>query len=225
MMKAETQKLVIIDYGMGNLRSVSKAWQHEGGCARIVDEPREVGQAEALVLPGVGAFGDGMAALQHQGWDRFIPGWINEGRPFFGICLGLQLLFAYSEESAVAGLGVFPGKVKRFSRDTSLKVPHMGWNTIHFRQTTPLNAGLREDGEAFYFVHSYYVEPEEDALIWCDTDYGKHFVSGIARGSCFATQFHPEKSQAKGLCLYRNFITMLSGKEAIPRTDYADKGA
>ena len=211
-----TPELAVIDYGMGNLRSVAKAWEHEGASVWTVSEPKEVGQAAALILPGVGAFGDCMAALNQRGWADFIRGWIRDDRPFFGICLGFQALFERSEEGAVAGLGIFPGEVLRFDLAVPLKVPHMGWNTVRFCQDTPLNEGLADTGESFYFVHSYYVRPEAEALVWCESEYGIRFASGIASGSCFATQFHPEKSQAKGLALYRNFIELVgSGKNGL----------
>lgn len=203
-------KLAVIDYGMGNLRSVLRAWQHVGAEAFLVNHPNGINNADALVFPGQGAIVDAMRLLKSSGFADVIRGWIAEDRPFFGICLGLQALFEHSEEGDTAGLGVFKGRVKRFQADSSLKIPHMGWNTVSFENESPLTAGLRSGIDQFYFVHSYYIEPEDSTLGCFYTDYGGSFVSGIRSGNCYATQFHPEKSQAKGLQLYRNFLRSLN---------------
>ena len=203
-------QLAVIDYGMGNLRSVAKAFEHEGAQVQIIRSPEEIGSAQALILPGVGAVGDCIDGLKATGLDDTIRAWIAEDRPFFGICLGLQALFEHSEEGNVKGLGIFPGKVVRFQVEPPLKVPHMGWNTVSFRHHAAPNSSLPLDGASFYFVHSYYVQPSEEALIWCEAEHGEKFTSGIQSGRCFATQFHPEKSQAQGLKVYRAFIDSMN---------------
>jgi glutamine amidotransferase len=202
-------RIAVINYGMGNLRSVSQALQAVGAEVRVCAQPDQVGDADGLVLPGVGALADCVAALNSSGFATFVREWIAADRPFLGVCLGLQALFDHSEEGNVAGLGIFPGRVVRFRRPPEFKVPHMGWNTVAFsRPGSPLLDGLRAAEESFYFVHSYYVVPEDPALTFGTCDYGGAFTAAIARGQCFATQFHPEKSQAKGLALYRNFTRL-----------------
>lgn len=199
--------VAVIDYGMGNLRSVAKAVEAAGAAVRIVTRPDEIGDAAGLVLPGVGALADCVGALKASGLDRAVKEWIQADRPFLGVCLGLQALFEFSEEADTPGLGVFRGKVVRFRLPAEFKIPHMGWNTVRFTQPgSPLVAGLKPEGEAFYFVHSYYCVPAEPALVLAECDYGVRFAAAIARGRCFATQFHPEKSQAKGIQVYRNFV-------------------
>lgn len=205
-------RLAVIDYGMGNLRSVVRAWEHVGADAHLVSEPGQIGGADALVFPGQGAIVDAMRLLETTGFDRTIRDWIAADRPFFGICLGLQALFEHSEEGDTAALGVFKGEVKRFHLmpgEPSLKIPHMGWNCVSFETGAPLTEGLESGIDQFYFVHSYYIEPKDPVLALFRTDYGGEFVSGIRSGNCYATQFHPEKSQAKGLHLYRNFLRSL----------------
>jgi glutamine amidotransferase len=199
--------IAVIDYGAGNLRSVTKAVEAAGGRPRVVTSPGQVGEAHGLILPGVGALGDCVGALRRTGLDELVREWIGGDRPFLGVCLGLQALFEFSEEADTMGLGIFPGRVLRFRPPRELKVPHMGWNTVRFVQPgSPLAAGLAAEGEAFYFVHSYYAAPRDRALVLAECDYDGPFTAAIARGRCFATQFHPEKSQAKGLQIYRNFI-------------------
>jgi len=167
----------------------------------------EESEYDALVLPGVGALGDCIEGLRLTGMDRWVCDWINDERPFFGICLGFQALFDHSEEGNVSGLGVFPGCVRKFSIDPLLKVPHMGWNSVSFEQgADDLFRENLQDGDQFYFDHTYHVIPEDSSLAWGVTDYGGPFVSAIRRRNCLATQFHPEKSQAKGLQIYRNFL-------------------
>ncbi|MGZ0657639.1 imidazole glycerol phosphate synthase subunit HisH [Coraliomargarita sp. W4R53] len=202
-------RLAVIDYGMGNLRSVVRAWEHVGADAYLVSEPSQIGSADALVFPGQGAIVDTMRLLQVTGFDRAIRDWIAADRPFFGICLGLQALFEHSEEGDTAALGIFKGSVKRFVIDPSFKIPHMGWNTVTFEAGAPLTEGLVSGQDQFYFVHSYHIQPQDPSIALFHSDYGGQFVSGIRSGNCYATQFHPEKSQAKGLHLYRNFLRSL----------------
>ena len=203
------KKIAVIDPGMGNLRSVCKAWEHAGAEVTLVAEPSAVGGPDGVVFPGQGAITDCMAALRATGFDDLIRSWIAEDRPFFGICLGLQALFEHSEEGDVPALGIFPGEVKRFRLPVGMKVPHMGWNSVDFKkEPSVMLEGLRPSGDQFYFVHSYYVTTPADEIVWCTAEYGHPFAAGIRRGNCFATQFHPEKSQAKGLQIYRNFLQM-----------------
>jgi len=202
-------RLAVVDYGMGNLRSVLRAWEHVGADACLVDAPDQIGSADALVFPGQGAIVDAMRLLRETGFDDVIRDWIAADKPFFGICLGLQALFEHSEEGDTPALGIFRGRVKRFQIDPSLKIPHMGWNTVSFEVGKPFTGGLVSGEDQFYFVHSYYVVPEDRTVRLFESDYGGGFVSGICSGRCIATQFHPEKSQAKGLHLYRNFLTSL----------------
>lgn len=201
-------KIAVIDNGICNLRSVTKALEAVGAAPQVVRSPEELVAANAsgLVLPGVGALRDCVAALRATKLDAAVKQWIESDRPFLGVCLGMQALFDRSEEGKVQGLGIFPGEVRRFRLPPSLKVPHMGWNTVRFRQPeSPLAGGLLQEGEAFYFVHSFHCVPANGDLVLAECDYGGPFVAAIGRGRCFATQFHPEKSQAKGLAIYRNF--------------------
>jgi glutamine amidotransferase len=205
--------ITIIDYGMGNLRSVQKAFEQVGCHARVTADPEVVARADRLVLPGVGAFRDCMRNLTAGGFVAPIHAHISAGKPFLGICLGLQLLFTESEEfGRHAGLGIIPGKVVRFPDNLrqageGLKVPHMGWNRIMLRRAAPLYRGV-SDGSFAYFVHSYYVIPDDPAVIATETDYGQAFCSSIWRDNIMATQFHPEKSQAVGLQMLKNFGEM-----------------
>jgi len=198
--------IVIIDYQMGNLRSVQKAIETTGNNAIVTSDPELVATAEKIILPGVGAFAD---AIREPIVDA-----IRQGKPFLGICLGLQLLFDFSDEGGKhIGLGVIPGAVRRFSGsafvgENGLKVPHMGWNqVVPTQEDCPLMAGLAPM-EYFYFVHSYYVQPERSELSWLATDYGGSFCAAIWRENLFATQFHPEKSQEAGLQLLKNFAEL-----------------
>jgi glutamine amidotransferase len=197
----------IVDYGMGNLRSVLKAFEQVGASARIVERASEIQACDRLVLPGVGAFKDAIANLRERGLDEPILRHIENGRPFLGICLGLQLLFDYSEEDGRhEGLGVLRGRCVRFDVDETmkLKVPHMGWNQLDFAYPSPLVEGLTS-GCSVYFVHSYHVEPEDDEIVATTTDYGRPFVSSVGRDNIAAVQFHPEKSQGVGLRILENF--------------------
>jgi len=200
--------VALIDYGMGNLRSVHRALEAAGAEVSIVREPREVGTAVALVFPGQGAIVDAMREIKRTKFDIFLKDWLAADKPFFGICLGLQMLFEHSEEGDTDGLGIFRGNVRRFEETPSQKIPHMGWNTISVRKENAgtLANGLARDGEFFYFVHSFYVETPQKEIVWSETNYGRNFVSAVRRGNVFATQFHPEKSQVKGLRLYENFL-------------------
>lgn len=204
-------KIAVIDNGICNLRSVTKALEAVGATPCVVRTPEEVKASDAagLVLPGVGALRDCVASLRATGLDGTVKQWIAADRPFLGVCLGMQALFEKSEEGGVIGLGIFPGEVLRFRRPASFKIPHMGWNTVTFVQSeSPLANSLMRDGEAFYFVHSYHCVPADASLILAECDYGGPFTAAIGRGRCFATQFHPEKSQAKGLQIYRNFASV-----------------
>jgi len=213
-------KIAIVDYGMGNLRSVARAMQTTGADVQIITTPAEMARADGVVFPGQGAIVDTMVFLKRTGFDSALRDWIAADKPYLGICLGLQALFEVSEEGGgTPCLGVFPGKIVRFRLPPGLKVPHMGWNTVRFSQpNAPLVAGLRTEGEAFYFVHSYYVVPEDRGLVLAECDYGNPFVCAIARANCFATQFHPEKSQARGLLIYRNFAGHCAAVAANPAT-------
>lgn len=196
--------IAVIDYGMGNLRSVQKALEHVGHQAVVTRDRGTLSNASHLVLPGVGAFADCMRNLEQLGLvDPLLDG-IQQGKPFLGICLGMQLLFTKSEEFGIhRGLDLIKGRVVRFP-STGLKVPHMGWNRIRPRRSHPLLDGLPE-GSYVYFVHSYYVVPDNPDVIVTGTDYGVEFASSIARDNIFACQFHPEKSQSVGLRILKNF--------------------
>lgn len=203
--------IAIVDYGMGNLRSVQKAFEKLGVGAEIVRSPEQIHQAEKLVLPGVGAFRDAIHELQRLNLDEPIREHIRRDKPFLGICLGLQLLFDVSfEDGEWKGLGVLAGDVVRFPEMPELKVPHMGWNTLDRARPVPLLEGVPSDASV-YFVHSYYVRPQDESVVAARTNYGVSFTSMIARGNLFATQFHPEKSQKVGLRLLENFATRSAG--------------
>jgi glutamine amidotransferase len=199
--------IAIVDYGMGNLRSVSKAFQSQGLPVNVTRDPHDIQNADGLVLPGQGAFGDCVKNLEENGIFHTIKEFIESGRPYLGICLGLQVLFEESEESpGVAGLGLLRGKVVRFPafQKERLKVPHMGWNRIEIRKKAVLLEGI-PDGSWFYFVHSYYPVPEDGGVIAITTQYGIEFTAAVETGNIFACQFHPEKSSTHGLRLLRNF--------------------
>jgi len=193
----------IIDYGVGNLRSVEKAFAANGCDAVVSSDERVLRTAERLVLPGVGAFAACMTALAERGFDQLVRERVAQGTPLLGVCVGMQMLFEESEEfGTTRGLGLLPGRVRRFSED--LVVPHVGWNRIRQRVAHPLLDGI-EDAAFFYFVHSYYCEPAEDEVILGETDYGLPYASVVARENLCGVQFHPEKSQAAGLRLLSNF--------------------
>jgi glutamine amidotransferase len=202
--------IAIIDYDMANLRSVQKGFEHVGAAAHIISKPEEIERADKIVLPGVGAFQDAVATLRSRNLAQPILAHINKGKPFFGICLGLQMLFDVGyEDGEHKGLGVLRGKCVRFDVDAKLglKVPHMGWNQLKLRHPSPILRDLAREASV-YFVHSYHVVPDDESVIATTTDYGGDFVSSIARGNIVATQFHPEKSQKVGLQILANFAAM-----------------
>ena len=213
--------IVVIDYGMGNLHSVRKALEVAGARARASSDPRDIERAEKIVFPGVGSFGEAMKELKRRKLITPIKKAIAEGKPFLGLCLGLQLLFEKSEEApGVKGLGVLRGEVRRFRRAScvvrgaceELKIPHMGWNNIlrntqYARRKTDILKGV-PDGSYMYFVHSYYVKPKDKNVALTTTGYGMDFVSGVRKDNVYALQFHPEKSQELGLRILRNFVKL-----------------
>ncbi len=202
--------IAIIDYGMGNLRSVQKGFEKVGFEAVVTADPKLVLEADRVVLPGVGAFRDCIRNLEEGGFIEPILKVVREGRPFLGICLGLQLLFTESEEFGLhKGLDIIPGRVVRFPEGMTengekLAVPHMGWNQLTLKKETPLFRGIA-DGTNVYFVHSYYVKPDDPAVVATTTGYGIDFCSAVCRDNVMATQFHPEKSQENGLKILKNF--------------------
>lgn len=199
-----------MDYGSGNLRSVEKALRKVGADVRVITGPDGLKNARAAVLPGVGAFDDCITAMQKQELLESVRDFIQSGRPFLGICVGYQALFDRSDEfnSCAAGLGVFRGKVVRFKDQPGLKVPQIGWNQIEFATTQcPLFKGVA-DRSYVYFVHSFFPKPEDDSIVSARTEYGQTFASAIWKDNVFATQFHPEKSQAVGLKLLENFVQL-----------------
>jgi glutamine amidotransferase len=200
--------IAIIDYEMGNLRSVQKAFECVGHSATITSDPGELADADKIVLPGVGAFRDAIGALRDRKLVEPIRAAIGGGKPFLGICLGLQLLFDKSyEDGEFQGLGVVPGSVDRFRVPREFKVPHMGWNQVRFRRRPPVFDGV-PDGSHFYFVHSYYVVPNDASVIASETEYSATFCSSVWRDNLVAVQFHPEKSQAAGLRVLKNFAEL-----------------
>ncbi len=200
--------IAIIDYGMGNLRSVQKAFEKVGHPAIVTNDPAVVAKAEKIVLPGVGAFEDAIAELRNRNLIRPVLAAIDSGKPFLGICLGLQLLFDVSYENGRhEGLGVLRGEVVRFDLPQGYSVPHMGWNQVDFQRRPPVLEGMAA-GTYFYFVHSYYVVPQEANVVATTTNYGSPFCSMIWRDNLFASQFHPEKSQSEGLKFFKNFATL-----------------
>jgi glutamine amidotransferase len=197
--------IALIDYGIGNLRSVEKAFHAVGANVELTDDPAVIGAADQIVLPGVGAFGDGMAGLRDRGLVDMIKSTVAQGTPFLGICLGMQLLFETSDElGAHNGLGLLPGSVKRFP-ELGQKIPQTGWNQVSFRRESPLIEGLKE-GDYAYFNHSHYCEPALEADSIAITEYGLPYASIVGRDRLYGVQFHPEKSQSVGLQILRNFV-------------------
>jgi glutamine amidotransferase len=219
--------IAIIDYGMGNLRSVQKGLERVGFPAQITRDAAQIEAAGGVVLPGVGAFRACMDNLREYGLIDTVRNVVDAGKPFLGICLGMQLLFDESEEfGRVEGLGILPGRVVRFADRPGLKVPHMGWNQIKKTQAVPHLDGI-EDGASVYFVHSYYVVPDDPSLAATTTEYGVEFVSAVAQRNVFATQYHPEKSQTVGLKILENFGTLVrdTGQAFEPPSPQAPGGA
>jgi glutamine amidotransferase len=208
--------IAVIDYGMGNLRSVQKSLEFVGAKVVVTHDPDLILNADSVVLPGVGSFKDCMSNLKELNLIDPIRKFIDGGKPFLGICLGLQVLFEESEEyGPVAGLGILPGKVVKFSRNISetkngqlIKVPHMGWNKIEVKKKDPLFENIDVIAPYFYFVHSYYVVPKDKNMVATVTNYGIEFVSGIQYKNIYAFQFHPEKSQTMGLALLERFSNL-----------------
>ena len=203
--------VIVLDYGAGNLRSVARAVEHAGFAADVASDPRALDDADAVVMPGVGAAADTMRNLQEHGFVEPLRQYIAADRPFLGVCMGMQALLDISEEGGEHQcLGVVSGRVRKLPSTngggTALKIPHMGWNRVAQTREHPLFAGI-PDGSYFYFVHSYYPDPEDASLVIGQTDYGVTFASAIARDRLVATQFHPEKSGSAGLQLYKNFLT------------------
>lgn len=201
--------IALVDYGMGNIKSVTKAIEAVGGEVSVTQSADEIRKAKAIVLPGVGAFQDCMANLERLGLIEIIKEEINKGKPYLGICLGMQILFTESEEFGLCrGLDLIKGRVIKFSLPREYKIPHMGWNNVRLSKKSPF---LKEisDSSFFYFVHSYYVVPDDNKVIAGQTDYGVSFVSMLIHENIYATQFHPEKSQKMGLKLLRNFVELV----------------
>jgi glutamine amidotransferase len=207
--------IAIIDYGMGNLRSVQKGFEKVGHTAVITSDPAVVRAAEKVVLPGVGAFEDAIGELHRKELVRPVLEAIDAGKPFLGICLGLQLLFETSYENGRhRGLGVLPGEVVRFELPDRYAVPHMGWNELIIRRRPPVLEGI-EEGTHVYFVHSYYVAPKDTTVVATETDYGGRFCSMIWRDNVVASQFHPEKSQSQGLKILKNFAELQGSGQVV----------
>ncbi len=200
--------IVIVDYGMANLRSVQKAFEHVGYSAEITADPARASACDKLVLPGVGAFRDGITKLRESNLAQSVLDHVKSGKPLLAICLGLQFLFTRSHEDGVhEGLGIFAGDAVQFASIPGLKVPHMGWNQLRFRGNCPLFRGLNE-GDAVYFVHSFYAAPTDKSIVAAEADYPTPFAAAVWRDNVFATQFHPEKSQRVGLQMLKNFAEM-----------------
>jgi imidazole glycerol phosphate synthase glutamine amidotransferase subunit len=202
-------RLGLIDYGSGNLRSVSKALEAAGAQITRLEQGPITGGFDAIVLPGVGAFGDSVNQLKNR--DLFVPlqKWLNNGGHFLGVCLGFQLLFESSEESpGVAGLGIFEGEVRKFAQER-VKVPQIGWNSVKWTEHARTLYNSLPPDPYFYFVHSYYPQPKDESIVACYTEYGDSFAAAVATKHLLATQFHPEKSQESGLLLLRQFLDTL----------------
>lgn len=203
--------ITVIDYGSGNLRSVEKGFLKAGFDVKVTNRPEDVQKAEAIVLPGVGAFKDCMQELTNLGMTDVLVEAIRKGTPYLGICLGLQVLFSESVEfGSCKGLDIFKGKVVKFE-SKELKIPQMGWNELNIKTSTPLFNEI-PDKSYFYFVHSYYVVPDDEGIISTTTDYGVEFTSSVCKDNVYAVQFHPEKSQTLGLQMLRNFGNIVAGK-------------
>lgn len=201
--------IAIIDYDAGNIRSVEKALLLLGQEVKITSDAQEILTADKVILPGVGAFGDAMDNLKARGLDSVIHQAVEKGTPFLGICLGLQLLFERSDEApGVEGLGILKGEIVRIPAAEGLKIPHMGWNSLHVSNNGRLFQGIKE-GAYVYFVHSYYLRAQEEEIVKASTEYGVHIHASVEKGNVFACQFHPEKSSEVGLQILRNFVTIV----------------
>ena len=200
--------IAIIDYDAGNIKSVEKALQKLGADVVITKDAKEILQADKVILPGVGAFGDAMANLKKSGLDKVIYEVVEKGTPFLGICLGLQLLFERSDETpGVAGLGILKGEILRIPDKEDLKIPHMGWNSLHLQNQGRLFQGLPEQSYV-YFVHSYYLKAEDEQIVKATTDYSVNIHASVEKDNVFACQFHPEKSSDVGLQILKNFVEL-----------------
>jgi len=204
--------IMLVDYGMGNLRSVEKALQKVGLEVNRSSNPEDIDKADAIVVPGVGAFADAIHNIERFGLKDKIIQAINQGKPYLGICLGLQILFEYGYEFGEhEGLGIIKGKVIRFDERLNIKIPHMGWNQVWIKKKDKMFKNIKE-GDYFYFVHSYYAVPDEEDVIASYTDYGVDFCSAIEKDNIWAVQFHPEKSQTTGLKLLQNFADFVKNE-------------
>ena len=213
-MTAATAPITIADYGMGNMRSVVKAFEHVGAAAAVSSEPAEIAAATSLVLPGVGAFPEAIGEIDRRGLAGPIRARVADGVPLLGICLGMQLLFeSSSEHGGAVGLGLLAGAVEPIAAPV-LKLPHIGWSQLLLERESPLTAGIA-DGEPFYFVHSLIARPELDELI-ASAEHGERFAAVVGRGNVFGTQFHPEKSSGAGLKMLGNFAAIAAGAQSIP---------
>lgn len=200
--------IAIIDYDAGNIKSVEKALQKLGAEVVITKDPETILHAEKVILPGVGAFGDAMSNLKNYGLDKVIRQVVDKGTPFLGICLGLQLLFERSDETpGVEGLGILKGEILRIPEKGDLKIPHMGWNSLHLQNKGRLFEGLKEQSYV-YFVHSYYLKAQEEEIVKATTDYSVNIHASVEKGNVFACQFHPEKSSEVGLQILKNFVEL-----------------
>ncbi len=200
--------IAIIDYDAGNIKSVEKAMILLGQEVTITGDREEILKADKVILPGVGAFGDAMGNLRRTGLDRVIRETVDKGTPFLGICLGLQLLFERSDEApGVDGLGILKGEIVRIPEADGLKIPHMGWNSLHLEHDGRLFRGIRE-GEYVYFVHSYYLKAEDENIVKASTEYGVHIHASVEQDNVFACQFHPEKSSDAGIRILKNFVEL-----------------
>ncbi len=200
--------IAIIDYDAGNIKSVEKAMILLGQEVTITGDREEILKADKVILPGVGAFGDAMENLRRTGLDRVIRETVDKGTPFLGICLGLQLLFERSDEApGVDGLGILKGEIVRIPEADGLKIPHMGWNSLHLEHDGRLFRGIRE-GEYVYFVHSYYLKAEDENIVKASTEYGVHIHASVEQDNVFACQFHPEKSSDAGIRILKNFVEL-----------------
>jgi glutamine amidotransferase len=207
--------IAVVDYGAGNLRSIQKALERQGLQVRLIDAPDGLEEADALVVPGDGAFGPAMARFRSQGFADRIRAFVDSGRPFLGVCLGMQLLFEESEEDGLhRGLGLLPGRVVRLSG--GVKIPHMGWNALRLLRPSPLLDGCAT-GEYVYFIHSYHAVPADPDLIAATADYGGQVAAVVGRGNIWATQFHPEKSGGVGIRMLANFARWAAGAGAARR--------